>query len=285
MQRVAAKQQHLASPFLKWAGGKSQLLNELESHIPEFQTYHEPFLGGGALFFHLSSSRPTFTAYLSDLNAELVNAYKVVKTDVDSLIGTLSRHALSYAENPERFYYRLRDLTPGTKLDRAARLVALNKTCYNGLYRVNSAGEFNVPLGRYKNPSICNSAQLFAASVALNHANAVVRTCHYQTALAKAQRGDFVYLDPPFVPLSQTSNFVNYTQGGFTTGDQRDLATLFGALHKRGCKVLLSNSDTKLARQLYSEFDQFRIKASRAISCKGETRSGYTELLVRNFTP
>jgi DNA adenine methylase len=189
-----------------------------------------------------------------------------------------------YAKNPFSFYYALRDARPKNRLERAARLVALNKTCYNGLYRVNSAGAFNVPMGRYKNPLICNEIQLRMASDALRQTRASIVAGDYATALSGAARGDFVYLDPPFVPLSKTANFVSYTQEGFSADDQVQLASLFRSLDKRGCRVLLSNSDTKLARELYSGFEQLRIRAARAISCKGNSRNGYTELLVRNYT-
>jgi DNA adenine methylase len=270
---------------LKWAGGKTQLLQELESHVPRFENYFEPFLGGGALFFRLASRGSTFRARLSDLNAELVNAYRVVKSDAGGLIARLRQHETAYARDPSSFYYDLRKASPAGKVQRAARIVALNKTCYNGLYRVNSAGEFNVPIGRYKDPSICNEEQLLNASAALRSTRAHIRTCDYATALLCAGKGDFVYLDPPFVPLNKTSSFVGYTQQGFTLGDQERLAKVFHVLHKKGCKVLLSNSDTPEARRLYSGFDQFRIRASRAINCKGESRTGYNELLVRNFVP
>jgi DNA adenine methylase len=284
MRQKLVTQEHAASPFLKWAGGKSQLLPELQAHIPDFQNYYEPFLGGGALFFHLASSRPNFRAYLSDRNSELVNAYKVVKNDVERLIASLRRHEVAHAKNPFSFYYGLREASPRNRVERAARLVALNKTCYNGLYRVNSAGAFNVPMGRYKNPSICNAMQLELASNALRQTRASIVTAGYATALSGAARGDFVYLDPPFVPLSKTANFVSYTQEGFSADDQAQLACLFRTLDQRGCKVLLSNSDTKLARELYSGFEQLRIQAARAISCKSDSRNGYTELLVRNYT-
>jgi DNA adenine methylase len=285
MQQALASRQESASPFLRWAGGKSQLLLELDAHIPRFQRYYEPFLGGGALFFHLASSRPAFAAHLSDSNSELVNAYRVVKYNVGGLIGKLRKHEMAYARNPKTFYYWLRAEKPRARLDRAARLVALNKTCYNGLYRVNSAGEFNVPIGSYKNPVMCNAEQLSNASRALKKTKASIRASGYAGALSKASKGDFVYLDPPFVPLSKTSSFVSYTQGGFSLEDQANLADLFRKLDGRGCRVLLSNSNTNLARELYSGYEQFQIRASRAISCKGDGRAGCMELLVRNYDP
>lgn len=261
------------------------MLGRLSSHVPDFENYYEPFLGGGALFFYLASRRGPFKAHLSDVNSDLINAYHMVKADIHELIERLRMHERNYSKNPSGFYYALRDARPNGKLERAARLLALNKTCYNGLYRVNSAGEFNVPMGNYKNPAICNELQLRAASTVLRRASASIRSCDYIDALARAERGDFVYLDPPFVPLSKTASFVSYTHAGFTPGDQQALARTYRSLDKKGCRVLLSNSDTPLTRRLYSGFEQFKVTASRAISCKGDGRTGCTELIVRNYTP
>lgn len=274
-----------ASPFLKWAGGKSQLLDEMDVHVPKFDRYFEPFLGGGALFFHLGSVRPSFNAYLSDINAELIQTYRAVKSSAGELVGLLRQHERAYANDPNAFYYALRNARPRTGLERAARLIALNKTCYNGLYRVNAAGFFNVPIGKYKNPSICNEQLLKNASSVLKLTRAKISACDYAEALANASSGDFVYLDPPFVPLSKTASFVSYSSGGFSASDQKGLSRVFRKLDRRGCKVLLSNSDTLPTRELYSDFDQFRVKASRAINCRGDNRTGFTELLVRNYTP
>lgn len=266
---------------MKWAGGKGQLLHELGAHVPEFDRYFEPFLGGGAFFFYLAS-RHSFTACLSDANAELVNAYSAVKDDVDRLVELLSKHEQSYRKAPRSFYYGLRSSRPAG-IRAAARFIALNKTCYNGLYRVNRSGEFNVPIGSYKNPAICDADRLRSASAALNYCRAKISHMSYGEALKKARAGDFVYLDPPFVPLSKTAHFVDYTQDGFGEQDQADLARVFSDLDRRGCKVLLSNSDTELTRELYSNFTQQKVRVSRAISCKGMERTGYTELLVRNY--
>jgi DNA adenine methylase len=286
MQSVSTSQiKRSASPFLKWAGGKSQLLDELDVHVPKFDRYFEPFLGGGALFFHLGSVRPSFKAYLSDINAELIETYRAVKTNVGKLAGLLRQHEVAYANDPNAFYYALRNARPSTGLERAARLIALNKTCYNGLYRVNAAGFFNVPIGKYKNPSICNEQLLKNASSVLRLTRAKISACDYAEALANASSGDFVYLDPPFVPLSKTASFVSYSRGGFSAADQKGLSTVFRKLDRRGCKVLLSNSDTPLTRELYSDFDQFRVKASRAINCRSDNRTGFTELLVQNYAP
>jgi DNA adenine methylase len=271
-----------AAPFVKWAGGKTQLLRRLDSLVPQFERYFEPFLGGGALFFHLAS-RIDFAAYLSDANSDLVNAYSVVKNDVEGLIALLERHKRNYRKSPAEFYYRLRSEHPPDSLQAAARFIALNKTCYNGLYRVNRSGEFNVPIGRYKNPTICDRDQLRAASAALNRSDAKLFASDYRQALKKAREGDFVYLDPPFHPLSSTANFVDYTKSGFGEQDQYELAQVFRELDRKGCMVLLSNSDTRLTRDLYAGFEQRSARVLRAISCKGSRRTGYSELLVCNY--
>lgn len=271
-----------AAPFVKWAGGKTQLLHRLDAHVPQFTRYFEPFLGGGALFFHLTSNL-RFSAHLSDANSDLVNAYNVVKNNVENLIALLERHERNYRRAPAEYYYRLRSAQPDGSLEAAARFIALNKTCYNGLYRVNRSGAFNVPVGRYKNPTICDRDQLRGASAALNHSDARIVASDYRQALKMAREGDFVYLDPPFDPLSRTANFVDYTRGGFGEQDQIELAQVFCELDRKGCKVLLSNSDTKLTRELYSGFERRRVRVLRAISCKGSARTGYRELLVYNY--
>ncbi|MEW6603717.1 MAG: DNA adenine methylase, partial [Thermoproteota archaeon] len=264
------------------AGGKTQLLPKLDSHVPTFGRYFEPFLGGGAFFFHLAS-RLDFTAHLSDTNGELVNTYNAVKNNVEELIAVLERHEKGYRRNPPTYYYKLRSEQPVDMVEAAARFIVLNKTCYNGLYRVNRSGRFNVPMGRYSNPTICDRDQLRNASAALNFSNTKIVVADYRQALKRARAGDFVYLDPPFSPLSRTANFVDYTKDGFGKKDQIELATVFRELDRKGCKVLLSNSDTKFVRDLYSGFVQSRARVLRAISCKGSMRTGYSELLVSNY--
>lgn len=267
---------------MKWAGGKTQLLPQLDARVPEFDRYFEPFLGGGAFFFRLTS-RLQFAAHLSDANSELVNTYNIVKNNVEDLIMLLEKHEKSYGKSPSIFYYGLRLAQPSDRLESAARFIALNKTCYNGLYRVNKSGKFNVPIGRYRNPTICDSDRLRRASAALNSAEARIFVADYRQALKKVRAGDFVYLDPPFSPLSRTANFVDYTQAGFGEKDQIELARVFRELDKKGCKVLLSNSDTRFTSELYSGFEQSRTQVQRAISCKGSMRTGYNELLVSNY--
>jgi DNA adenine methylase len=211
-------------PFLKWAGGKTQILSELEKLIPlEFTRYFEPFLGGGALFFHLTTKKNIRTrAYISDINEELITTYKVVKGDVERLIDILREHQKDYNKNPSEFYDELRKFVPATDIEVAARMITLNKTCYNGLYRVNKNGIFNVPIGRYKNPLICNSNNLKNVSLALRYSKAVIQPGDYkQILLENAREGDFVYLDPPFDPPSSTSSFTSYTTSGFSKTDQK----------------------------------------------------------------
>ncbi len=275
-------------PFVKWAGGKSQLVPELDLMIPsKFNRYFEPFLGGGAMFFHLISDRNMrFTAYLSDINAELITAYKVVKNNVIELIELLKRHQREYNKNPLEYYYKLRDeIKPVTEIDRTARFIALNKTCFNGLYRVNRNGIFNVPMGRYKNPLICDASNLENISKALRYSKAAIKVSDYKNALVEAEEDDFVYLDPPYHPTSSTANFTGYSDNGFGDNDQLQLAKLFVELNNRKCNVLLSNSDTPLIRKLYSDFSS-RIKevnVSRVINCKASRRSGHKELLISNY--
>jgi DNA adenine methylase len=280
--------QTLSYPFVKWAGGKTQLLPELDRVIPsEFDRYFEPFLGGAALFFHLISNRNRFSPYLSDLNKELITTYKIVKDNVKELLQLLKRYDAAYRKAPSGYYYELRDrLKPSNDIERAARFITLNKTCYNGLYRVNRGGKFNVPIGRYHNPLICDSNNLENVSHALRYSKAIILAGDYrQIILENAQKGDFIYLDPPYNPTSSTSNFTGYTDYGFGNNDQEQLASIFRKLDDRNCMVLLSNSDTPFIRELYSDFVSFikEVNSLRAINCKGSKRAGHKELLIRNY--
>jgi DNA adenine methylase len=290
-------------PFVKWAGGKSQLLSELDTFIPsEFNLYFEPFLGGGALFFHLISTNNNipFTAYLSDINEELINAYKVVKdqNNVEVLIELLKKHETEYKKNPSEYYYKLRtnrieSATANYDIERAARFITLNKTCYNGLYRVNKDGIFNVPIGRYKNPLICDSNNLRNVSRALRDSKAQIKVSNYKEMLLEnAKEGDFIYLDPPYNPVSPTANFTGYTNSGFTDLDQKELANVFAKLNDRKCKILLSNSDTPFIRKLYyydsdsdssSKYNITEVDVLRAINSKGSKRTGHKELIISNY--
>jgi DNA adenine methylase len=270
-------------PFLKWAGGKGQLLDELIRRVDKaaaFGRYHEPFVGGGALFFEMvRQGRLTRKpAYLSDSNQNLVDAYQGLKEDVQGVIRELTVHK---ARHSEPYYYEVRATIPDTPVGRAARIIYLNRTCYNGLFRENSRGEFNVPFGKYKNPMICDEANLRACAEALWKAKVEAR--HFETVLEYAEAGDFVYFDPPYVPLSRTSSFTAYGKGGFSEGSQRRLAEVFQELDRRGVKVLLSNSMTDLVKNLYAGYVIEEVLAKRSVNSRADRRGKISEALVRNF--
>jgi DNA adenine methylase len=274
-------------PFVKWAGGKSQLIPQIIRLMPSrFARYFEPFLGGGAVFFHTASYNRN--AFLSDINVDLINAYKIIRNNVEELITALKYHQDEYTKSPKSYYYQLRDKTKGlNKIENAARFITLNKTCYNGLYRVNKKGLFNVPIGRYKNPLICDPVNLRKMSIVLSQSASYLGVIDYKKILVeKADKDDFVYLDPPFHPISNTANFTSYTNNGFTLEDQKELATIFKELTSRGCKLLLSNSNTEEIRRLYSDFSHLSELAlvNRSINAVGSKRVGHVELLIRNYT-
>ncbi len=271
------------APFLKWAGGKGSLLPHLLTRVPLHLTdYYEPFLGGGALFLSKCARNTKFHAHLSDINAELINAYRMVKDAPEELISLLSTFQSEYDEssNKSEYYYKKRDWNPTDPIESVARLVFLNKTCYNGLYRVNSQGEFNVPFGRYKNPRILDSENVRAVSRVLRETDAELGSIDYKTALSRCGRGDFIYLDPPYQPVSKTSSFTHYTPSGFSENDQVELAQQFAKLVNRGCTVLLSNSETALTRRLYQDFETRKVTVNRPINSVGTGRRGYKELIV-----
>jgi DNA adenine methylase len=251
-----------------------------------FARYFEPFLGGGAVFFHTASYNRN--AFLSDINVDLINAYKIIRNNVEELITALKYHQDEYSKSPKSYYYQLRDKTKGlNKIENAARFITLNKTCYNGLYRVNKKGLFNVPIGRYKNPLICDPVNLRKMSIVLSQSASYLGVIDYKKILVeKADKDDFVYLDPPFHPISNTANFTSYTNNGFTLEDQKELATIFKELTRRGCKLLLSNSNTEEIRRLYSDFSHLTELAlvNRSINAVGSKRVGHVELLIRNYT-
>lgn len=271
------------SPFVKWAGGKGSLLLKLLEQVPtRFSNYYEPFLGGGALFFAVSSRSHSFNAVLSDVNAELINAYEVIKNQPNELVLALSRVREDYLHSGSRsdYYYTKRAWRPTDPIQSAARLIFLNKTCYNGLYRVNSRGEFNVPFGRYKTPKIVDVENILAVSKALRDTHARLLHSNYKTILASCSKNDFVYLDPPYHPKSKTSSFTDYTPSGFSEQDQVELAEEFKELVGRGCTVLLSNSETSLTARLYSEYDAQTVVVNRPINSIASGRTGYKELIV-----
>ncbi len=271
-----------AAPVLKWAGGKRALLGQYEPHLPAtFRAYHEPFVGGGAVFFHL---RPRLeqTVHLSDVNAELINLYRALRDELPAVMKRLEEHRRRHNSD---YYYKIRSVHPD-KLDptrRAARLIYLNKTCYNGLYRVNARGYFNVPLGRYTNPTILDRERLQAASSALQGVE--LRQETFEMVLERAAEGDLVYFDPPYQPLTRTANFTSYTADSFAESDQARLAEVYRELDRRGVQVLLSNSDTPLVRKLYRGFTLHEIQAPRFINSKASLRKAIGELLVSNLEP
>ena len=260
-------------PFLKWAGGKGKLIQQYIPYFPKkFKTYYEPFLGGAAVFFYLNPPSATLT----DINAELVNAYRCVQDNVEELILNLEAHQLRHCRD---YYYQVRQSPGVTNIEKAARLIYLNKTCFNGLYRENSKGEFNVPIGKYKNPKICNPALLRSVSAALQNAQIKVRP--FEDILEHASScDDFVYFDPPYHPLSPTSNFTAYSRYSFTQDDQIRLKYVFAELAERGVKVMLSNSDCPFIRELYSDFNINSIIAPRLINSDARKRGKITEVLI-----
>lgn len=262
-----------ASPFLKWVGGKSQLLNDLVKYIPgNYNKYIEPFVGGGALFFNLAPN----TAIINDSNEELVNAYKVVRDDVEGLIDLLQTY-----DYEKDFYYMMRAQSPValSEIERAARLIYLNKTCFNGLYRVNQKNEFNVPMGRYSNPTICNEEKLIAASKALR--NTIIECGDYKKVLTKyASKGDLIYIDPPYHPISSYSDFKRYTKESFYQEDQIILRDFIYELKEKGCFIIASNSHCDFILDLYKDFDIKVVNAKRQINKIAERRNSVNEVII-----
>jgi DNA adenine methylase len=270
-----------AVPFLKWAGGKSKYLKQLRRFFPaKLNRYVEPFLGGAAVYFYVHNRLRPAVAQLSDLNLHLIQCYEVVRDQCEPLIDRLAAHQQKHCPD---YYYQTRSQSPETlsPLEAAARFIYLNKTCYNGLYRVNQDGEFNTPIGRYKDPKICEPDKLIAASRALAGAN--LRAIDFEVALRDAAPGDFVYLDPPYPPQSRTAYFTSYTPNEFGRGDQLRLAAAYEALDRRGCCVMLSQSDSELTRALYRRYRIEEILARRPISSNAQTRGAVRELVVLNY--
>lgn len=268
-----------AKPFIKWVGGKRQLLDHIEQNLPtEFNNYFELFIGGGALFFHLQKQNST----LNDINEELVNLYKVVKNNVEELIDDLKRH-----QNNKEYFYQIRaldredgyqELSPVVK---ASRFIYLNKTCFNGLYRVNKKGYFNTPFGSYNNPKIVDEENLRLASQNLQN----VKICQgsFLEREDEIKKGDFVYLDPPYAPLSATSNFTSYTKEDFNNDMQVQLRDFCRRLNEKGAYFLLSNSSAPLIYDLYKDFTIVEVLAKRNINSKGDKRGAVKEVLVKNY--
>ena len=273
----------LVAPFLKWVGGKRQIIPVIKDYLPKDLsnlTYCEPFVGGGALLFYLQPKN----AIINDYNSELINVYKVIKVHVDELIASLKQH-----KNDSEYFYKIRALDRDplfynlSDIDKASRIIYLNKTCYNGLYRVNNSGEFNSPFGRYKNPNIINEPTLRAVSHYLNFANVKIYEGDYIKVLENLSSKSFVYLDPPYYPISETANFTGYTQGGWTKEHQIRLKHICDQLTQRKIKFLLSNSSADFIKELYSDYIINVVKATRNINSDSGKRGLVNELLIKNY--
>lgn len=271
----------LAQPFLKWAGGKRQLLPEIKQHIPRLNTYYEPFVGAGAVLFELQPKR----AVINDSNSELINCYRTIKDNLTELLEDLGKH-----RNEEEYFYNLRELDRKeaefaqlSSAQKASRIIFLNKTCFNGLFRVNSQGQFNVPFGKYKNPKILDEVVLKAVNKYLNNNEVRILNQDFEEAVNDARNGDFVYFDPPYDPVSDTASFTGYDVNGFSRNEQRRLKRVYDELTQRGVKCLLSNSATEFILELYREYNPIIISASRNINSIGDKRGKVSEILVRNW--
>lgn len=269
------------SPFVKWAGGKSQLIEQFTSIFPKtINRYFEPFVGSGAVFFHIAHEFKPKEIVLSDVNEELINAYNIIKTDVEELIIKLKEHKQSHNKG---YYYKIRNLDTKklSTLERAARFIYLNKTCFNGLYRVNSKGQFNVPIGDYKTPDIVQADKLRRISGLLK--NVQIKLMSFEKIVDIAKEGDFIYFDPPYYPLNKGKNFTTYTKGNFLEKEQELLAETFKGIDKKGCKCMLSNSDTEFIKNLYTKYNINFVKAARMINCNGDGRGKINEIVVTNY--
>ncbi|MBQ2389082.1 MAG: DNA adenine methylase [Clostridia bacterium] len=291
-------------PFLKWAGGKSQLLNEIKQRYPlsnnHITRYVEPFVGGGAVLFDILNNFNIKDIYINDINEELINAYRVIKENVNELIDILKLYQSEYTPlNTEKrkFYYtekrkRFNELkikkNKKENIEKAALMIFLNKTCFNGLYRVNKSGYFNVPMGSYKNPLICDENNLRAVSRKLQ--KVTIMCGDYKKLINLIDENTFVYFDPPYKPLTNTANFTSYTENSFDDKKQIELSNFINEIHKKGAKILLSNSDPKNSNPkdnffdiLYSDYKIKRVDATRMINCSGKSRGKIKELLISNF--
>ncbi len=272
----------LAMPVVKWVGGKRQLLDEITPMLPErMTTYCEPFLGGGAVLFSLQPSK----AIVNDLNEDLISVYETIRDDVEALIESLKKH-----ENTSEYFYAIRDMDRDKKIyqamsrvEKASRLIYLNKTCFNGLFRVNSSGEFNSPFGHYKNPNIVNEPVLRAVSKYFNTSNIVFCCEDFAETLNRVGKGSFVYLDPPYDPVSDTASFTDYNKGGFDQNEQIRLKQCCDELTKRGVKFMLSNSATEFIKALYKDYHITIVKAKRAINSDASKRGAIEEVLITNY--
>ena len=270
-------------PFTKWTGGKRQLLGELRSYMPEtYGRYFEPFVGGGALFFDLAPEK----AVINDFNEELINAYRQIKNNPAELINLLIKHK---ENNSKDYYLALRSadrdgrISRMTGVERAARILYMLRVDFNGLYRVNSKNQFNVPYGRYKNPKIVDVDLLYQISEYLNENDIEILQTDFAEAVKDAQTGDFVYFDPPYIPLNETSSFTSYTHEGFSYEEQVRLRNTFKELTERGVYAMLSNSSSPLVEELYKDFNIYFVEAQRTNGAKSSSRGKISEIIVTNY--
>lgn len=277
------KKNVILSPVVKWVGGKRQLLDAIIPLLPDhFSTYVEPFVGGGALLFEIQPKK----AIVNDLNHELINLYKVIKDNPNELLLLLEEHELN---NSEEYFYQIRALDRSESYDemsdieKAARIIYLNKTCYNGLFRVNQSGQFNSPYGKYKNPNIVNKPVVLAMANYFQNNNITLLNGDYKMALKKLRKGAFVYFDPPYMPISSSSSFTGYTENGFDKKQQIELKKECDKLNSKGIKFLLSNSDHPFIRELYKDYEIITVKAKRSINSNSNKRGEINEVLVRNY--
>jgi DNA adenine methylase len=272
--------------LVKWVGGKKQLLDQFEPLFPKkIERYFEPFVGGGAVAFYLLKTHPEIKKiYLSDINRELIITYNVVKKNIKELISSLKKHELNHKKDPTKYYYKMRDLVlkEDDYIRIASRFIYLNRTCFNGIYRVNKSGKFNVPIGNYKNPGICQEKDLEEISNLLKKDD--VKLSQFFDVLKKAKKGDFIYFDPPYYPLDGKPSFTTYTKNNFLEEEHKKLVKVFKELDKRGCKVMLSNSDSGFIRDLYRGYDIQVVHATRMINCDATKRGKIKEIVVRNYT-
>lgn len=272
----------LVSPVVKWVGGKRQLLDKILPLIPKHSTYVEPFVGGAAVLFELQPTK----AIINDYNHELINVYKIIKSNPEELINTLEKHR---ELNTKEYFYEIRSLDRDpsfntlTDIEKAARIIYLNKTCFNGLYRVNLSGQFNTPYGKYKNPNIVNASTIRAVSKYFNKDTIKILSGDYKDSLKGLRKGAFVYFDPPYVPISTSSSFTGYTEGGFSLKNQEELKEQCDKLNARGINFLLSNSDCEFIRELYKDYNIITVKAKRNINRNGSDRGEINEVLVMNY--
>lgn len=298
------KDEKKAKPFLKWAGGKGQLLSEIEKYYPfkdgKITKYAEPFVGGGAVLFDILNKYDLEDIYISDVNAELINTYQIIRDDINGLILMLSvmqdefipldseHRKMYYLARRERFNALKVNRHADVNIEKAALMIFLNRTCFNGLFRVNKNGLFNVPMGRYKNPLICDEENLRTVSDKLQNVRIVCGD--YRESASFIDSNTFVYFDPPYRPITDTANFTAYTENLFDDAEQIELARFVDEIHKKGAKILVSNSDPKNSNteddffdNIYSTFRIKRVEATRMINCNGEARGKIKELLISNF--